>query len=241
MEITHLLIVGAPRSGTTLLTSMLGRHAEIAMLNEHRGQAIGQLTGKRVAGNKLGIPPQGRFEDARSPAARLGRRAFLWRNRLLLRRVLWPLGIHGDLLMDLDDYLALDPLRVLAILREPDAAVDSVVRRGGRTRAYAEAQWTEANALMRRMKDRLGEAMLVFAYERLTTAPEAHMRAACAFLDLPYDPRMLEGHRFNPFYKGHDGIHPQRREAPPARVSRADYEALLAQAFAPPGAEAAGA
>jgi hypothetical protein len=37
MNLSHLLILGAPRSGTTLLATMVSQHTEIGILNEDRG------------------------------------------------------------------------------------------------------------------------------------------------------------------------------------------------------------
>jgi len=58
MEPTHLLIIGAPRSGTTLLAAMIGAHSKVAMLIEDRFFSIKKLTGKEVLANKLCIPHQ---------------------------------------------------------------------------------------------------------------------------------------------------------------------------------------
>jgi Sulfotransferase family len=46
MELSHLLIIGAPRSGTTLLATMISRHTEIAVLNEDKGWALRRVLGK---------------------------------------------------------------------------------------------------------------------------------------------------------------------------------------------------
>ncbi|MGH7845548.1 MAG: sulfotransferase, partial [Candidatus Binatia bacterium] len=37
MEQRHVLVLGAPRSGTTLLASMIARHRDVSMLDEYRG------------------------------------------------------------------------------------------------------------------------------------------------------------------------------------------------------------
>ncbi|HEX2228509.1 MAG TPA: sulfotransferase, partial [Candidatus Binatia bacterium] len=57
-ELRHLLILGAPRSGTTLLATMISRHTEIGILNEDRGWAMRRLLGKTVVGNKRCVPNQ---------------------------------------------------------------------------------------------------------------------------------------------------------------------------------------
>ena len=58
MEPTHLLLLGAPRSGTTLLATMISRHSEIAIMNEDRGWAMRRILGKAVVGNKRCVPNQ---------------------------------------------------------------------------------------------------------------------------------------------------------------------------------------
>jgi len=63
---TNLLVVGAPRSGTTLLAAMIGRHSEVAMLSEHLGFAVKDVISKPIAGNKLCIPNHIEIHEKRS-------------------------------------------------------------------------------------------------------------------------------------------------------------------------------
>ena len=56
MEPTPLLLLGAPRSGTTLLATMISRHSEIAIINEDRSWATRRTLGKAAVGNKRCVP-----------------------------------------------------------------------------------------------------------------------------------------------------------------------------------------
>lgn len=217
MDPRHLLVLGTPRSGTTLLASMIGRHPEVAMLIEDTGFAIEKLAGKRVAANKLCVPNQIEVRERRE------RGALAWLARRLPGAAKGPRSTRS-----IEDYLAPEASRLCVIVRNPESVVRSIERRGGLDRAAATARWTRGIEIMAEMAERLGARCLVIGYEGLVTDPERHMRRAAAFLELPYDPAMLEGWKANPIYPGVSGIDASR--------ARADEEALAAWERARPDA-----
>jgi len=61
-----LLVIGAQRSGTTLIAAMLSRHPEIAMLCEDEGYGVLKNMGHTYSGNKLLAYHQIRFRKRAS-------------------------------------------------------------------------------------------------------------------------------------------------------------------------------
>ena len=134
MQPTYLLVLGAGRSGTTLLASMLGAHSEVAMLVEDPGWSIKNLTSKRIFANKLCVPSQ---LSLTGPS----------RIDLLLRR----LRIHtgGPLCrFPFSKYLELQPLKMIQIIRDGNAVISSIQKRGGRNFDAACEQWRGAVEMM---------------------------------------------------------------------------------------------
>ena len=197
MDTTHLLVLGAPRSGTTLLTACVGRHGEVAMLNEDFGGATRKLVGKRVVGNKLCVPNQIEWE----------RRGRAWL-RPLQRRGLFqsvPESVYS-----VQDYLAWDDARVIGIVREGEAVVSSIMRRGQQPFRVAAYRWSRALEVLETVHERRPDRTLLVSYEGFVGAPEATLRRVADHVGLPFDERMLEGYAYTPIYRGSSGIEAQR-------------------------------
>lgn len=184
----YLLLIGAPRSGTTLLATMIGRHAEVGMVNEDvSGKALVKVLGKPVTGNKLCVPNQ----------IQLGRRG--GRFPTLLRK----LGVIAESPRSrycILDYLELSNLKLVAILRNGNDAVSSMMGRGKCRFKKAARRWAEAVETIFDLQDRYGERMLIVSFEELLLDPENTMKKVCSFLCLPYQEQMLDGYRYNRYY-----------------------------------------
>src|SRR5215471_12149239 len=113
----YLLIVGAPRSGTTLLATMIGMHSDVAMLIEDRFFGIKKLTGKKVLANKLCIPIQ----------IEMNKRSDFFRQRL---QRLGYLKNYTTSKFNIQDYLKLEGIKIITIVRESGDVVNSIMKRG---------------------------------------------------------------------------------------------------------------
>lgn len=183
----YLLVVGPPRSGTTLLASMIGRHPEVAMLIEDRGDAVVRLSSCGVAANKLCVPNQVQLTQKGNGLTRRLRRLGFFRR--------WPTAR-----LSIEDYLRLTGARVVAIVRSGDDVVRSMRDRGRRRRAEAIRRWAEGIQTIHALHEQYPSRTLVISYERLVAEPEAVMSMVASFLTLDFSPAMLKGYRYNPFY-----------------------------------------
>jgi hypothetical protein len=191
MNSKKVLILGCPRSGTSLLAGMLGSHPEVAMLWEDRSFAIKRLVGKRVAGNKLCVPNQ-------------IRRFAPWYERLF-RRYGW--FIYRDKsAISIEQHVSTPDMHFVLIVRDPDAVISSMMRRGELSRLDAVARWREGIHTLDELARNDEAQTAVVQFERLLHSPQVTMESVCTFLDLPFSDKMLEGHKHTKLYNQHDGI-----------------------------------
>ncbi len=184
-----LLVLGCQRSGTTLLTSMIGRHKDVNMLNESITHDIFKLIGKKYRGNKLVIPRQIRMKRR---ATRFG---FLLNriSKMVKSRVTYPLSR-----LSLQDYIDVEA-KIICIIRERKSTIDSMMRRSKFTEKQAAKEYDKAMEFIEEIKQKSHDLHVV-KYEELLLNPENTMMSICNFLDIEYDKRMLEGYKYNYVY-----------------------------------------
>ena len=188
---TKTLILGCPRSGTSLLAGMLGAHPEVAMLWEDRSYAIDRIVGKQVVGNKLCVPNQ-------------IRRHTMWYERLF-RRYGWRVYREKSF-ASIEHYLRDPDMRLLLLVRTPSAVVSSIIRRGGLTRDRAITRWSRGVTLLDDLEQTAHARCMVLQFEDLLESPQTVLHTICDFLGLTYEEKMLEGHKHTKLYNQHDGI-----------------------------------
>lgn len=187
LTLSHLLITGAPRSGTTLLATMIARHTEIGVLNEDKGWAMRLLLGRKILGNKRCVPNQ--IEMNRRSALHF--------------RFLKTLGIareYPSSKYSIEDYLKLPNIKVIGLIRGGNDVVSSVMTRSEKSFRIAAYRWCRAIEVIHELKTRYPDLLLVVSFEDLVTHPKANMERVAAFLNVEYQERMLEGPQYNPWY-----------------------------------------
>jgi len=186
MELTNLLLLGAPRSGTTLLATMISRHSEIVVLNEDRGWAMRRVLGKLVAGNKRCIPNQ---IEVRKP-------------RMLHFRFLKSMGLAMEYQSSqfcIDDYLRLPNLRVIGLIRNGPDVISSIMKRSGKPFRVAAYRWCRAVEILCELQSRIPQSLMLVSFELLVANPKEDMQRVASFLNVEYQDRMLEGPQYNPW------------------------------------------
>ncbi len=207
MKKTFLLVLGTPRSGTTLLAAMIGCHDEVAMLNEDFGSAVRNLVGKRIMGNKLCVPNQ----------IELTKRGAAWR-RVFKRRGYLQYQPSSDL--SIADYLSDRPCKLVATVREGNAVISSIMKRGEQPYKLAAYRWCRGIEVLHELNARRDVPLLLLSFDELVSEPEQAMRAVARHLDVPYQPEMLEGYAHTPIYNN-KGIDASKAKRP--RSEGADF------------------
>ena len=194
MTETKLLILGAPRSGTTLLTGMIGAHPQVAMLCEDRAFSMRHLISKRVVGNKLCIPNQIDLEPSllARVGARFGYTVFKQKS---------VVSIQG--------YLEDEAVKMITLIRAPQAIVSSIMKRGDHPFEEAAQRWKRSVEIIADLREKEPERTLLISFENLVRDSETTIRSTCNFIGLDYHSRMLEGYRGRT-YSDQGGINPSK-------------------------------
>lgn len=190
-----LLVFGAPRSGTNLLAAMLGAHPDIAMAHEDTGDGWTRVVGKRVRAVKLVTPNQiERDHGWPERWRRLGHRV----QRYGVQN--WGLGcprFKTRSMFDIRDFETWPEARLLAIIRDPVDAIESIRRRRTQPRGEAEYRWARALEIIDAVQRATPDRTRVVDYDNLVRAPEATMQHCLDWLDLPYEERVIHGSTVN--------------------------------------------
>ena len=207
-----VFIVGAPRSGTTLLRNMLNRHPQLAVFRDsnfwhfvyRRRRAFGNLDNQRnrlrLAEEYLSIRPIRRFQmDPQALAATVLREGDSYQTFLasILRVFAQSQGKSrfGDVTHDplfTGTLCAWYPAgRIIHLVRDPRDVVESLMRLEWADQSVLGNAhlWLRCNVAARRFVDR--QQYLLVCYERLATQPELELRRICDFIGEEYLPAML--------------------------------------------------
>lgn len=195
----YLLVVGTPRSGTTLLTCLIGSHPRcIAMSECLWGEEHKIVSPSEVVVNKLCTPNQIQFEHPPLPTLlqrigvrfqkELARLTGLWMKD-------WPLGA-----LSIRDYVAERDARLLFIVRDPNQVIDSMIRRSGQSESRALSRWAHGIQEMHASYSEYSQRCHLLAFSDLVLEPENELRKICEFINLEYSSDMMNGYRYSPQY-----------------------------------------
>lgn len=199
-ERTHLLILGLPRSGTSLLASLLGAHSKASVVCEDFGRSWMDVMGQPIAGNKLCVPRQIDMDRRRTFSVKL-------MNRFgLLKR--WPKSQYS-----INDYLEIPNLKLILIKRAPADVRDSMGRRDkmnwtnfmgkiqSRETSGKEIEYTleKGTQILTTLEKRDNAITLLF--DDLVNDTENSLKKLCTFIGIPYENQLTEeGTRWNWMY-----------------------------------------
>lgn len=198
-EARHLVVLGFPRGGTSLLMNALSEHSQIAMLDEDLVMSIRRLTGSKIRGVKLCVPNHVQFRRTWNVFMRFhpvyrflrltGRlRTSAWRNTRPRSR--WAIC----------DYAALPNTTFVCLLRDPAKSLDAIRRRQGVGDAVGRIMWELFIETMTKVHSLSGCRVVVVSFERLVRDPEGQLKVLCAQIGIPFEDGMLEGPRYNRRY-----------------------------------------
>ncbi len=189
-----LLLIGCQRSGTTLLSAMLGGHSEINMLFESTTNEVLRLIGKRYSANKLLAWRQIRL---RRKSSKFG--------HLINRVVNFDLGIkpqrHHRIrvfptsVLSIQDYMDKGAY-IITIVRDKIDVIDSITTRTRMTRSQAESEYRRSMQII----EHLGKNAYHIQFHDLVHNPIVTLTGICEYLDLRFEERMLKGVEYNFVY-----------------------------------------
>lgn len=198
-NVNYLLIIGAPRSGTTLLASLISAHDDVAMLIEDRNFSIRKLTGKKILANKLCIPNQIELTTSSNSLINYFKKLYLFQKRSSSK-------------YNINDYLKLPGIKIISIIRNPNNVVSSIIERGKKDMNIALYRWCRAIEIIDYLKKKYIDNVLIVSFERLVNEPENVIRKVSLFLEIEYQPKMLDGAKYNILYDETENIDPTKAD-----------------------------
>ncbi|MCC1480432.1 sulfotransferase family protein [Roseibaca sp. Y0-43] len=193
-----VIVFGALRSGTTLLRLMLNAHpdlnnpGEVDFLTDHIRPAPDAPTGWRY---DMAALRSDRMFTAQAIEIPEGLDGLDLMDALLARlaaksRGLLCVSMHRDLPLALR---LLPGARVIHLLRDPrDVARSSVEMGWAGTLYHGADHWVRSELEWDKVRDKLpADGWTELSFESLMCAPEQELGRICAFLGVPYSPKML--------------------------------------------------
>lgn len=196
-----LFLVGAERSGTTMLRLMLDHHAAIAWQNEFE-YAVDRVSD---SGEFPGVDAFREFLDQHRVFRANGYaidhtlgyaaivRSFLDQCRTRAGKPIVGATVHRHF----DRLLHIWPdARFIHLVRDPRDVAPSVIGMGWAGNVYhASARWLEAERAWDRVASRVGPGRFIeVRFERLLADPEGELARMCAFIGVQFNDSMLAFH-----------------------------------------------
>jgi LPS sulfotransferase NodH len=191
----RFLIVGAGRSGTSLLAGLLDQHSAIGVGFEYG--AVAYLRGKELVDDRPNLLEQraGGFRDACLLEAEKSEKR-VWGNKITTEQLV---GInkhnyYNAPALDVyklffEHYMA--GIKVIYILRDGRACIQSKIARTGQPLEQAVDHWKLAVQIYDLLQER--QQTLFVRFESLVADPRASLRKILEFLGQPYEEQVMEG------------------------------------------------
>ena len=217
----EFFLLGAGRGGTSLLTGLLDYHPRLEV--GYEAFAGSHLAGPRDGGASSSATLNRRMAAFLAACREEARRhpEKIWGNKLtsehLFRTAEQDFARQEGALATLQAFLdqVVERRKLIFVLRDGRAAVLSKMQRANRSLEAACWRWRFSALCYRYLRDQRPQTHLL-RFEDLLQAPEKELKKICRFLELVYDPQMLEGFKSTKipsFYKQH-GIIGDKAQAP---------------------------
>lgn len=190
----NLLILGSPRSGTSLLAAMLASHTQISVLFEEFWGGAGSILAKRYKGVKLCIPNQIELR-------------YHWTiidyvlARIPKLRSMTPLFKSALSKYSIEDYVLNNELKIVSIVRDKESVVSSMLNRTKYTPKLAKSEWSRSIEIMHTLYEKYPDRMILVKFNSLVESPEQTAKALSDFLDIDFEMDMLQAYKHTPNYK----------------------------------------
>lgn len=191
MNQMKLLITGCNRSGTTLLASMIGRHKEVAVLNEDYFDGVTNILSKQWSAVKAPIPNI-LYNKKNNLIITLFKRKLL----RITKHFNFIYKLRGLYNYSIKDFL--NDGKIIFISRDINNNISSIVNRTGCSRFIASKDVRISLDIKNKLNG--NPNVLFIELEDLTRNTEKVLKKICKFLNIQYDCDMMNGYKYVPGY-----------------------------------------
>lgn len=186
-----LYIFGIQRSGTSLLAALLGAHSQINMLNQSTSGDQNRLTGKIYQGNKFCVYHDIRWDTKSSRIRNL----LYHKTYFILSRIKKYHALRPSARFTVQDLLKED-CKIIIIHRKYDDNLKSILKRTSMSKKKAEKEIEKGNNIFAKIMKNHNYHFLL--YNVLISDTENTLKGICKYLEIEYEPKMLEGIKYQP-------------------------------------------
>lgn len=188
-----LYIFGIQRSGTTLLSFLLGAHSDINMLVHSTSGDQTKLAGKMYQGNKLCV-----YHDIRwnTKSSRL-RNLLFYKTMKYFLKIKKYHALRPSARFTVKELLRED-CKVVVITRNANTNILSMLRRTNMTRKKAVKEYIKGADIIKKIKQHSN--CYVVEFINLTSNTKEELIKICAYLEIPFEEKMLDGFKFQELY-----------------------------------------
>ena len=190
-ESTYALISGVSRSGTSLVTSLIGKHQDcIAMMEHTYSQEHKIISNEKIIANKITTPRQIQLEHPKYP--------FYLRRYLnkVVRNIRintsLDMGFRPEGVLSIREYVEKRDAKLLFIIRKPDHIIDSLVTRGTNSISQALRIWEQGIRELIKSYNRYEKRTRIIQFEELVIRPYDTMDAVFEFFSVQSCPSVVD-------------------------------------------------
>jgi hypothetical protein len=207
-------IVGAGRSGTSLLAAMVDQHPQLRCGMEVEsvrclGQKPGGIFRRDSANARLKC-----FEKACEFYA--SQWAFQWGNKLTTEQIGFLDALTGNRSAEAF-FSYFSSQKIICVLRDGRSCIPSKMQRKGKTLEEAMISWRKSLDMLEVLQNTCGDRLHILKFEDLLSEPEFHLSGVANFLDVEYHPEMLKGADspvLPDIYQGQGGLRQDKAKTP---------------------------
>lgn len=200
---TIVLILGAQRSGTTLLASLIGAHPDVSIVSEDSTLTFTRITGKKIVGTKLIVPNQIQYSKKVRLFGRRDLKVNLSKAIMVNFHKVGILRKKPQCPLSISDFFGYTNTQIVFISRNKEDNIGSMMRRSGWSTDYANWCFQEAIKTRSFLESAHPDKVFLVRYESIKTRDEICERTlknVCDFIGVEYSQAMLQGFDYNVFY-----------------------------------------
>lgn len=183
------IVLGAGRSGTSLLMAQINQHSQLACALESGAVPILSNPVKGLLRRDSPNNRMRRFAQHCDAAANKSTKAF-YGNKITTEQLLLPLPEQPEAaIKNFLKYFSNKP--IIFLVRDGRTCIPSKVKRGEKSLPEAIFFWKAAAVMLEYLKAHHNK-LLVLKYEDLLNAPEKLLLQVCGFLGVPWEVEMLQ-------------------------------------------------